>query len=189
MKVFQPFRDSSRQQGVTLLELIVTVSILTIILSVAIPSFREIVATNRIAVINNDLLEALHVARSEAIKRGTRVTVCKSTTTSSNSPACATDDSGWENGWIIFSDRGTRGQIDGNDQIISVHEQNIPAVTITTGNSFKDFISYLPSGFSQGSGGSTEESFLIKLQGKARKIEINFTGRIRSCDASDNSSC
>ncbi|GAB0148415.1 hypothetical protein McPS_11550 [Marichromatium sp. PS1] len=171
-----------------MLELIVTISILTIILSVAIPSFREIIATNRIAVINNDLLEALHVARSEAIKRGTRVTVCKSTTTSSSSPACATGDSGWESGWIIFSDRGTRGQIDGNDQVIIVHEQNIPAVTITTSN-YQNFICYLPSGFSQSSGGLPNGSFLIKLQGKARKIGINFTGRIRSCDASDNSSC
>ncbi|RNE91739.1 GspH/FimT family pseudopilin [Marichromatium sp. AB32] len=189
MKALPPPRDTSRQQGVTLLELIVTISILTIILSVAIPSFREIIATNRIAVINNDLLEALHVARSEAIKRGTRVTVCKSTTTSSSSPACATGDPGWESGWIIFSDRGTRGQIDGNDQVIIVHEQNIPAVTITTGNSFKDFISYLPSGFSQGSSGLSSGTFSVNLQDKARHLIISASGRIRTCSETNKDDC
>ena len=57
-------------EGVTLIELMITLSVAAILLSLAIPSFQQIAATNRVAGLTNELTAALNLARSEAIKRG-----------------------------------------------------------------------------------------------------------------------
>ncbi len=60
--------------GFTLIELMVTLAVLAI----AVPSYTSLITTNRIASGVNELAASLNHARSEAAKRGLRVTVCKS---------------------------------------------------------------------------------------------------------------
>jgi type IV fimbrial biogenesis protein FimT len=87
----------ARSAGFTLLELLITMSVATILLTIAIPSFRYVTNANRIASEVNGLLGDLQFARSEAIKEGRYVSVCASTDGSScsNSPD-------WQSGWIVF---------------------------------------------------------------------------------------
>lgn len=82
--------------GFTLIELLVTVSVLAILLAVAIPSMQTFVVRNRLAAVNNDLMTALNMARSEAIKRATTVSVCR---TNDNGTTCAGT---WSDGWMVF---------------------------------------------------------------------------------------
>jgi type IV fimbrial biogenesis protein FimT len=81
-------------RGFTLVELIVTVAILGIVLTIAIPNFRDMLASNRMASQANDVIAALSLARSEAVKRAAQVTVCAS----SDGATCTGT---WEQGWVV----------------------------------------------------------------------------------------
>ena len=66
------------QRGFTIIELMMTVTVLALLLGIAVPSFMETVRNNRIISQNNELISSLNLARSEALKRGGSVSVCAS---------------------------------------------------------------------------------------------------------------
>ena len=86
------------QQGFTLIECMVTIAILAIVISIAAPSFTRVLQNNRAAVLTNELLGSLQIARSEALKRRTNVLLCRSNTTS-DSCENGTD---WSSGWRLM---------------------------------------------------------------------------------------
>ena len=95
-----PLRGA-RQRGFTLLELMITVSIVAILLAIGVPSFRYVTTSNRTAGEVNGLMGDMHFARAEAIKEGQTVTVCASTDGKTCSGAAA-----WNTGWITFPGTG-----------------------------------------------------------------------------------
>ncbi|MEZ5473445.1 MAG: GspH/FimT family pseudopilin [Steroidobacteraceae bacterium] len=88
-------------RGFTLLELMFAIAIAAVILAVGAPSFAEFRRNARLTSVANDFLAATQLARTEAIKRRTTVSICPSSSASSNAPACDSADFG---GWIIFED-------------------------------------------------------------------------------------
>ncbi|WP_417660587.1 GspH/FimT family pseudopilin [Pseudomonas sp.] len=84
-------------KGFTLIELMVTVAVLAIVITVAAPSFSNLLADNRASALANELQGALQLARSEAIKRRQNVTVCRSNAAQDD---CA-DGTNWANGWLV----------------------------------------------------------------------------------------
>lgn len=97
--------------GFTLVESLVVVSITAILLTVGVPSMRSMAERNAISSQVNNFLGVLIFARSEAIKRGAEVVVCRSANAeSSATPTCAASGAGWESGWIVFLDRNGDGQ-------------------------------------------------------------------------------
>jgi type IV fimbrial biogenesis protein FimT len=87
-----------------MVEMIMTVAVGAILLTVGIPSFRYITNSNRIAAEINGLLGDLQFARSEAIKEGVSVSVCIST----SGTAC-TGGNTWQSGWIVISSAANPG--------------------------------------------------------------------------------
>lgn len=79
-----------RTAGFTLVELMIGVAILGILAAFAAPSFREMLETQRIKSASFDLIAALTMARSEAIKQNGAVTL---------TPTSATTE--WGAGWTI----------------------------------------------------------------------------------------
>ena len=160
-----------RTRGFTLVELLVTLAVATILITVAIPGFRTLIQNNRATTQANELLTGLLLARSEAIKRGIRVSVCSST----NQTNCA-GSTNWATGWIVFTDdSGTAGTLDGTDAIIRVWDalSGSPTLTQTAGG---NNIQYLDSGLVQ-----SAAQFTLTLPdcegNQARTIDINATGR------------
>lgn len=166
------------RRGFTLVELLVVLAVGSILLAIAVPGYGFLVNANRLAAVTNDLVGAIQLARSEAIKRGMRVTVCKTSNAGAILPACdAAAD--WHEGWLVFVDGGTRGVVDAADPLLWVQAQAHHSVRITPGVTYSSFISYLPNGGSQGSGGLSNGKIEICSAGLRRDIVINNAGRPR----------
>lgn len=178
----------NRCGGFTLIELMVTLAVVAIVLTIGIPSFRELILNNRMVTQTNDLLGALALTRSEAIKRGVRVVMCRSAGSD-----CATDSTSvWEAGWIIFADRNGSGVRDADEPIIKMRESVGGAITIRTGNTLTHWIAYQPSGASTGNTGLGTGTFrLCDNRGvdHARFVVISSTGRARARPKQTGDTC
>lgn len=64
-----------RTKGFTLIELLVTIAIVGIALGAAVPSFNTMIARNKLATQANDVLGAINMARSEAMRIGSTVSL------------------------------------------------------------------------------------------------------------------
>lgn len=169
-----------KNAGFTLLELLASASIVTILLSVGVPSLSDTIRTNRLITQTNTFITTLNAARSEAVKQGRRVTVCKSADRNS----CATSGT-WEQGWIAFVDldaNGSRDISEGSAEMIvqSGHElSDGNKLTVVSGSDFDNYISYLATGRALGNNGNDSGTFKIcdPQVSVVRKVEINITGR------------
>ena len=70
-----PGGPRTRQRGLTLVELMIGLTVVAIVAAVGVPNFRNFVADQNRVIATNDLLSALHLARSEALKLSRHVTV------------------------------------------------------------------------------------------------------------------
>lgn len=87
-------------KGFSLTELMITVAVMAILLMVAVPSFTELIARNRLAAASNDLLSSLMFARAEAVRTSQVVSVCRVAT--ADSDVCIANGA-WDR-WIVTSD-------------------------------------------------------------------------------------
>lgn len=102
-----------KARGFTMIELLMTIAIAAILLTVAVPSFRDFLLNSRMTTQTNEFVLALAYAKSEAVKRGVTVTVCSR----ANDTTCAASTS-WDNGWLVFVDNDGSGAINGADLVL-----------------------------------------------------------------------
>jgi len=99
-----------RQRGFTLIELMMTLLIAGIVLTIGVPNFRDLVQRNRVTTEVNRFISHVQFARAESIRRGSTVSLCQSGTLD----RCASDDNGapsgvYEKGWLVYADRSGPG--------------------------------------------------------------------------------
>ena len=182
-------------QGFTLIELIVTMAVVSIVLLTGMPALNDMTASNRLVTQINSIAGSLALARSEAIKTGSVVTICAS----SDSATCNVTT--WHSGWIAFTDVDKDTVVDsGTDKIIQVQDPLTGGTTLklTLNNSLgvsnviAGFYQFLPDGSSrdQNTGGLTTGTFVLCNQAnedtKAKAININYIGRTSRAEDSDS---
>lgn len=193
--------------GYSLIELLVTLVVLAILFTVGAPKIAVFFKGNHMVVNANDLLSGLHIARSESIKRNSRVSICKSANAGDAVPTCvaAGGVNGWENGWIVFVE-GNTGNIgeyttaDGAILKVNTGAQGAQ-VTITASNAnIGNYVSFSSRGAPKMSNGTSQsgeyricdERGLKNAAGNvvARAVVLNASGRVRTTkDATKIGSC
>lgn len=119
----QPTTDG-KERGLTLIEIVVVLLILGLLSKLAIGAYSNLIHSIRIYTATSELHTSLLYARSESIKHGTSVVICRSSTAESLDPKCddnnsdENSNSGWGDGWIIYQDLNGDGRLSNNDKIL-----------------------------------------------------------------------
>ena len=97
-------RTKSQQsvQGLTLIEVMVTLAIIAILATLAAPALQNFVSRTAMRSLANDFTLIIQRARTEAINRNECIVICKSTTASSSQPVCDTANDNWAVGWAVY---------------------------------------------------------------------------------------
>lgn len=109
-----------RSAGLTLIELMVTVSIAAILAALAVPNLNAFLVKNQASSISSEFARDINRVRIEAISRNACVSICQSTTAgstdSNNPPSCSTTGSDWNRGWLVFEDSTCLGTVSEPDE-------------------------------------------------------------------------
>ena len=177
MKREDSFRDAgmTRQKGFTLIELMTTLGVATILLTIAVPNMQEFRRNSRQTGGVNELLSGMRVARNTAITTNTRVTVCAS----SNGSACEAVT--WENGWIAFVDLDADRILDVNESIIRTGE-GADGLSIASTQFASNFV-FRPNGRVMGASVSQNNGQFTVCDDRgadhAKAIMVDLSGRPR----------
>lgn len=175
-------RDSGPVRGFSLVELIVAITVATILLAMAVPSFVSVLQKNRIESTAEQLYVSLAEARGEALKRRSDVRVCpvNSDCLRADPISCSCrNDGDWSDGWLIYDTADAQPLTEG--EIVKA----VPDTSLDTGVSLgsesgvEDFVEFGASGTTIDSG--TAGSFWICHSNSSvpsRQIGVSLNGRI-----------
>lgn len=179
----------AHQIGFTLVELMITLTILGVMLTIAAPNFQNVVKNNRIATETNRLLADLQFARSEAMKRGVRVVLCRSGNPAAAAPTCGGTANTWTNGWLIFASGDSNDTYDSaTDTLLRVAQASTGTLTVKSNSTPNNGLEFNANS-STNEGGATARFAVCDDRGATygRMIEIPPVGKPRL--ASSVSSC
>ena len=156
-----------KQDGISLVELIIVIGLFIILISVSLPTLRGILQNNRISTATNSLIYSLNFAKISAEKYRQNITVCPKTAPNNNSCGSNSD---WGNGWLIY-------YMNGNAMQVLRQQQQLPNdinLSSSTNN-----LSFKPSGMMLANIG---KSFTISSNGclgnSVKTINITIPGHI-----------
>jgi type IV fimbrial biogenesis protein FimT len=166
-------RPNQHQQGLTLLELIIVLSIAAVLLAIGIPNLFTLLDKHRLDSVSLQLVRAVHVTRSEALQHGETFVLL---------PLQQED---WSRGWRVI--RATEMRSNDPDQTATVLRHPIPLAQVTIKTRFTDndvpYIAYNANGRPQTKYHTPQQAvWLIHLHQQQRIVKIGINGRPSICN-------
>ncbi len=165
-------------RGMTLFEVITTISVSAILTAFAAPDMTKMIQDNRGVRQITDLHASLYYARNEAITRNTSVALCQS----SDGTDCGNGQHGWQDGWIVFVDQDLDGKVGEDSDILRVNDG-------TAGENELEFTStqivYSSSGLATNGMNGTFKLCDDRGVNHSRGLVIGTGGRVRLAVDSD----
>ena len=160
----------NNQNGFTLAELLITTTLISIVTAIGVPSMSDFIKNDRLSTQINTLVGHLSLARSQAVTLAQPVSVCAS----SDLATCSSND--WANGWLVYVDADSSGDVSNGDELLRVHEA-LPGNS-TLSSTAGSAITFDDRGFVPGIVGSFS---LCDNRGveHLKSITISNTGRVR----------
>lgn len=180
------------KSGFTLVELMITVLIIAIIMTIAMPSLNNISTDIRLESVRRQLLLDLAYARNETFHQGGQVVICPSDSIDSDLVSCSSTLTDWSDGWIIFEDvdnsglfnpsfdrtsTSPRGDLD--DVLLKTHLINSNADITWAGSTAITFDG-------EGHATSADDFTICDSLGNntvAKGVSVNLSGRSRANDS------
>ncbi len=164
---------SKASAGFTLVEVLVVLSITAIIVGAATPSFMNIMANNRVAAASNELVTSLNLAKSEAVRSGQTIVLCKS-------PAANQCDNSasWNGGLLLFQDDNKNNSADNGERVIKLIPASEASLNFSYTGSSPNTISFNANGRT-----NTNGHFCFNnsyAADNSRAVVITQAGRIRA---------
>jgi len=188
-----------RGGGVTLIEALVVLALLAILAAIVAPAMGQMVAQQRLNATAAELAGAIALARSEAIKQGRRMVLCRADLNNldpNNQPqTCATDTNGgnsrqWAAGWLLFASLDQNAQIDPGEALLRTGSAAPPGVVVWGNTPVARYVSYLPQGHTLLVTGAFQAGTITVcragLNSPAVQIVISRNGRPRQQQATVN---
>jgi type IV fimbrial biogenesis protein FimT len=168
-------RNTQKEKGFTLIELMITVVVLAVLVAIAGPAFYDTIKRNEVRTQASQIVASLNLARSTAVRRNHPVTMCASSdSTSALVPSCGAGVT-WMDGWVVFLDRDEDGTPE-SGEIVRGFDGLHPGYIIKNALSP---ISFYPDGTAS-TATTTNPIYLCppdKDHMKAWSIELEATGR------------
>jgi type IV fimbrial biogenesis protein FimT len=167
---YKPKEGVMKKNGYSLLELLITLLVFAILLSVALPSFTRQIQLNRILTETDNLQQSIVLARSRAVGLNQRVTM--------------SHHGNWAEGWDIFIDSNHNGRRDEDEEIIWSHTRPLQ-VSIRTTSPVENYVSFTGTGQSHRASGRAggafqAGTFILCLEDVAStELIISRGGRVR----------
>ena len=185
-----------KSSGFTLLELMLVVVIVAILITMAVPSFQWMIQKVTISSNVNTFLSDMRYARSEGIRRGGGVVLCRSDDPEAATPVCSTSSSkiNWVSGWIIFHDLNNDGDTSESGKAVAPLlrvQTPITAINSIAGTSTEKF-SFTATGRLRSLKGVTkmrfggDSVFAKKVQ---RVVCVSLSGHARIAGDGNTTSC
>lgn len=174
-------RGPAVQAGVSLVEAMVVITLLAVLIQVAVPWAAQATDGLRSSLHANEFLGSLHMARSEAIKRGQRVVVCKA----APSQGCSSAGD-WSQGWIVFVDADNNAHFDSAKEPLLQRVAPLSGGFRLQGNTHvANYVSYTPLGRNRQVNGALQNGTVTLCKPGAeaapvRLLRINNAGRVRA---------
>lgn len=161
----------NRAFGLTLIELCVTLLILSILLGAAYPGLQSVIAQTQATTLANDLVSLLHYARLQALHHQRAVTVCYLANGQCQRP--------WQARLTVFVDQAPLGSLENADQALLTIA--LPDDSKILWRSFrrKAYLRFTALGATDNQNGSFITCARPRAMQTNRKIVINRQGRFR----------
>lgn len=170
--------------GVTLLELLISMSVVAILGALAAPSFFGLLHDASRTAAVNDFFHALFLARSEAVRRGRVVSVCRS----EDRESCAGAGAPWTVGWIVFvnEDRDDPPVRDAGEHLIAAYAgwQRGRITSNRAAYSYRPYEHAVINGsivFCDPRGSQHARAIIISHTGRARVSRLDASGKALRC--------
>lgn len=161
-------------RGLSLIELMVTMTVILILALAGGPPMADLLRNNRLTAQSNALNAALTRARGEAVARRGWVTLCSST----DGNLCRTSNTGlWEGGWIVFADTNGNGARVTTELLLAAQGVLPTGMTLrTTGFANAGFVRFDARGLPDSAG----TFVLCDARGatRARSVAVNTVGKV-----------
>ena len=126
------------QTGFTLYELLVTLVIVGIVLTLGIPNLSDFTRNSRITSTANDLHASFLMARSEAARAKTNITICASSNSMADAATC---QGTWDQGFIVFiDDNADLVRAGVTETVLRAHPEASEGVTLAIANNATYFM-------------------------------------------------
>lgn len=163
-------------KGFTLVELLTTLAVSAIAVTVAVPAMSSFTANSKQSGAINEFVYSLHLARTAAITDNTRVTICAS----DSGTDC--ESVSWDRGWIVFADPDSDRSVGAGETVIGAAAA-VEGLAITTSDFGRSFM-FRPNGRAMTfDAGGTSGAFTVcdrRGDEHAKAIIIDRAGRPRS---------